>query len=335
MSPAERDQLRLQQLAERLEPTLRAAFLRFLNSLRPDQLPGLIARLESGDVAAVVDLIFGTEAVTSATAALRSTFAESMLRLVRTRSRDLSASLRLTVEAPVFSPTLIRAVRRWEDDAFRRVLEDTRNGLRETIAAELTRGIGPRQVAVALKSDVSLAGLTAYDAKIVQSFREALEEGRVKDALGRALRDKRYDKSLTGKALKPEQIEKMVAAYRRKLVAFRSETFARTAAIQAANEASSESWRAAVAQGAIPAAEVKRYWVVAQDERLCKICAPIPRMNPDGVALDGTFMTPNGPREGPTMHPGCRCTVFVRRERAGVIRAPQPGTTRLILPRAS
>jgi hypothetical protein len=148
-------------------------------------------------------------------------------------------------------------------------------------------------------------------------------------------RDKRFDRSLTGKPLKPEEIEKMVAAYRRELVAFRAETFARTAAIQAANEASSESWRAAVAQGAIPATEVKRYWIVAQDERLCKICEPIPRMNPDGVALDGTFMTPVWPREGPTMHPGCRCTVFVRRERAGVIRAPQPGTTRLILPRSA
>jgi hypothetical protein len=332
VTPADRAQLRLQELASRLEPALRAAFLRVVAALRPDQITDLVRRMEAGDIAGAVDLVFGRPEAVAAVTAMRATFAQSLIRLTQATTRDLSSSLRLTIAAPVASPDLIAAVRRWEDGAFARVLADTRAGLRETIATELQRGIGPRQVAVALKGDISFAGLTDYDARIIRSFREALEEGRVGDALQRTLRDRRFDRALSGRPLTPAEIEKMVAAYRRKLVAFRAETFARTAAMQAANEASAIGWREAIAQGAIPATEVKRYWVVAQDERLCKVCAPIPSMNPDGVGLDEPFMTPKGPMRSAPAHANCRCATYVRRERPNVRRAPQPGTTRLILP---
>jgi hypothetical protein len=89
-----------------------------------------------------------------------------------------------------------------------------------------------------------------------------------------------------------------------------------------------------VEQGRIPATEIKRYWVVAADERLCPVCAPIPDLNRDGVRLDGAFVTPNGPVSVPPLHPNCRCTTWIRRERPGVRQRPQPGTTRLVLPQA-
>jgi hypothetical protein len=213
------------------------------------------------------------------------------------------------VVAPVQSPELIAAVRRWEDGAFSRVRADVRDGLREVIATELQRGIGPRQVAVSLKQGVG-GGLTAYDAKIVQSFRQALEDGRTGDAMRRALRDRR--RKITAD-LTPAQIDKAVDAYRRKLIAFRAETFARTAAMQAANEANAVGWYEAIRQGAVPASEVRRYWIVARDERLCEVCSPIPDQNRDGVPLGESFITPNGPTLLPPIHPNCRCTTFIRR----------------------
>lgn len=332
MSPAERAQRRLQQLADRVEPGLRDAFLRMARAMAPDQIADLVRLLEDGAVDEAVDLVMRQSGTRAAIADVRATYARAVIALSRAAAVDLGRALRITVAAPVLSPPLVSAVRRWEDAAFARVLEDVREGLRETIATEVARGLGPRQVAVALKGAIGSGGLTAYDARIIASFRAALEEGRFADALGRTIRDKRFDRTLQrlaqGGKLTPAQVEKMVAAYRRKLVAWRAETFARTAAIQAANEASAVAWHEAVASGAIPAAEVRRYWVIAEDERTCKVCDGIAKAHPLGVGLAEPF----GKIQAPPAHPSCRCTVWIRRERTGVERRPTPGSTRLILP---
>lgn len=332
MSPAERAQRRLQQLADRVEPGLRDAILRMARAMAPDQVAALVRLLEDGAIDEAVDLVMRQSGTRAAIADVRATYARAVIALSRVAADDLARELRITVAAPVLSPPLVDAVRRWEDAAFARVVSDVRDGLRETIATEIARGLGPRQVAVALKGTIGAGGLTAYDARIIASFRAALEEGRFADALGRTIRDKRFDATLRriakGGKLTPAQVEKMVAAYRRKLIAWRAETFARTAAIQAANEASAAAWHEAVASGAIPATEVRRYWVIAEDERTCPVCRGIADAHPLGVGLTDSF----GAVQSPPAHPNCRCTVWIRRERAGVARRPTPGSTRLILP---
>jgi hypothetical protein len=125
----------------------------------------------------------------------------------------------------------------------------------------------------------------------------------------------------------------MVTAYRRKLVSLRAETFARTASIDSANAGQTAAWEAAVAQGAVPLEQIRRYWIVADDERLCPRCEPIPRLNPNGVGLREPFITPEGFVLRPTVHPQCRCTCWLVNEVPGVVKRPQPGTTRLILPK--
>jgi hypothetical protein len=333
MTPAERAQRRLQYLADRLEPSLRKAFLEMAASLSPESLAQLMRLLESGDIDAAVAYLSGSTRAVAAVTAVRAAYAGGIIRTVAAVVRDIGADgpRRLVIASPVASPDLIAAVRRWEDGAFARVQREVRAGLRETIASELARGIGPRQVAVSLKTGMG-GGLTAYDRKIINSFRAALEEGRVGDAARRTLRDRRLKISDT---LTPAQIDKAVAAYERKLIAFRAETFARTSAMAAANEASGVGWKEAVRQGVVPAAEVKRFWVVSADERLCPTCAPVPGLNENGVGLDDLFTTPNGPALHPPLHANCRCVAYVRRVRAGVRQLPAPGTTRLVLPRTA
>jgi hypothetical protein len=46
---------------------------------------------------------------------------------------------------------------------------------------------------------------------------------------------------------------------------------------------------------------------VTPDDRLRETHAAVPGMNPDGVALDGTFETPLGRSSGPPLEPLCRC----------------------------
>lgn len=324
------DAARLRALADRIAPSLRRAYLRALDQLRASFATTEVVRaLDSGDIELAVQRVFDSAQADAALRAIRVKYVEGVVQLLPPASDALPrvpGRLAIRVQAPVVSPELIAAARRFEDNAFARITAQARDGLRARVAAELERGIGPRQIASALKTQMGV-GLTAYDEQLVGSFRRALVEGRTRDALARALRDVRFDRSLANGTLTPEKIERMVTAYRRKLVAFRADTFARTTAIQAANEASLASWESAVAQGAVDIDTIRRYWIVSDDERLCPICEPIPDTNADGVGLRDTFDTPVGPLLTPTAHPNCRCTVWIRVERAGVRQRPAPGTT--------
>jgi hypothetical protein len=109
--------------------------------------------------------------------------------------------------------------------------------------------------------------------------------------------------------LTPAFINDMEALYAQRLIAARAETIARTETLGAANWGAQESWRQAVQDGGLPG-EVKQFWIVTPDDRLCPICVEIPGMNPDGVGLGEPFETPEGPVEGPPApHPNCRCSV--------------------------
>ena len=329
MTARERAAARLLRWADHQEPAIKRAILDAWRDVQQFvDVRELTRRLVANDLDGVVDLLFSRSDTQQAEARVRATFARA---LQTTREQTIRTFL-VRVAAPIADPILLRLVREWENGAFRRIREDVRLGIREQVASELARGVGPRQVAVALKAEIGRVGLTAYDERLINTFRRALEEGRTREALGRALRDRRYDPSLSGKALTPAQIERMVAAYRRKLVAFRAETHARTAALQAANDGQTAAWEDAVAQGRVPLEQVRRYWVVAEDERLCTRCAPIPGMNRQGVGLRESFTTPEGVRRSPVVHPNCRCTIFTRVVRPNVVPRPAPGRDVLILP---
>lgn len=321
---------RLDAIAQRMEPRLRTAFITYVRSLAPEKLGALVEALTVSDVTGAVEQLLNQPGVTAAVAQTRGAFATALQAAAGPEAAAISTVLRVRVIAPVMSTGLLQALQRFENGAFAAIQQEVRDGLRELVTRELSTGIGPRQAAVAIKQQLSIGGLTAYDERIITSFRTALQEGRYTDALRRAIRDKRYDRTLrkliAGGKLSPQQIDAMTAAYRRKLVAFRADTFARTQAIQAANDASSASWRQAVEQGVVPAAQVRRYWVVADDERLCKICEPMPDRHPTGVGLDEDFTLPDGtPIYSPPAHPNCRCAASVRRERLDVRPAPAPG----------
>lgn len=333
MTPGERARQRLLALAYKFEGPLRDAFQRAVSSLTPEQLAPIVKLLERGDVDGVIDTLFTQPDAVQQLHSIRQRYAEALTGLSRSIGRDLA--LTMHVQTKVLSKGLVDALRAWEDDAFRKIAADLRAGLRESMVAELAKGIGPRQIAVALKSPISASGLTAYDVRIIESFRNSLADGRYGDALGRSLRDRRFDATIKGLLkrnanLSPEQIDKMVAAYRRKLVAWRAETFSRTAAVQAANDAQRDVWEQQIDAGTLTLDEVRRFWIVAEDERLCKACAPIPELNPDGVGLREPFRTSDGFVDGPQLHPNCRCTVWYRRVRTGVRQRPAPGNVLLL-----
>jgi hypothetical protein len=70
-----------------------------------------------------------------------------------------------------------------------------------------------------------------------------------------------------GGALTETQIEKMTAAYRRKMVAFNTETIARTATLDALKLGQRLSWEAAIENGYVAEERVFKTWVGVMDSR--------------------------------------------------------------------
>jgi len=319
----------IERLAARLEGPLREAVLRAARTLPTQAARGrLAALLAAGDVSGVVDYLGDHPDVVAAWSRVRHTYSAQLIVAAQSNVRRINAVLGLGVPTPVVNDAILRAVGRWNDDTFRRVRADAREALREVVTDTLNAGGGPRRAAQQLTARIGNGVLSRYDAGLVRSFREQLASDPAR-ALRRTLRDKRYDKTL-GKpgALTREQIDRMATAYERKLAAWRSQTIARTAAMQAANDGQHAAWREAVASGSVDAADVRRYWIVADDERMCTVCAPVPDMNARGVGLDELFSTPIGQVLTPVLHPNCRCTTWTRVERRAFDPAPTPGIFR-------
>lgn len=85
--------------------------------------------------------------------------------------------------------------------------------------------------------------------------------------------------------------------------------------IEAGAKGSREAWRQMVRQNVYPNG-VDRFWYTAKGERTCPKCSAMPGLNKNGRGLDEPFMNEEGnPVDGPPLHPGCRCVVFVKPRR--------------------
>lgn len=116
-----------------------------------------------------------------------------------------------------------------------------------------------------------------------------------------------YQKGLIEQGKSASAVEKLVEKYRKRLVATRATTIARTETIRAANMGQQMSWQSATAAGLITT-KAERMWIVTRDDRTCKsICVP---MRSQKRGLDQAFMSGKGYEVmTPPAHPRCRCAM--------------------------
>lgn len=150
---------------------------------------------------------------------------------------------------------------------------------REVVLAALrdgvARGLNPVELSRIFRDTV---GLTSVQSGYVANYRRALERlhldnGAKVNALQRALRDGRFDRTViaaarNGSALSAAQIDTMVGRYRERWIAYRARTIGRTQALRAAHMGELAAWEASIANGDINAAEVIQTWETARDERV-------------------------------------------------------------------
>lgn len=231
----------------------------------------------------------------------------------------IERATKITFDLTPATSTLESGVNSETASLVREIDNTTRDGIASVIRQGLRDGVNPRETARQIRD---LIGLTERQARAIESYRAALVRGDAANALGRALRDKRFDptvsRMLSGD-LKPtpEQIDKYVTRYKEKMLSYRAETISRTESLNALHVGQRAAWDNSIEQGKVKKAQIRRQWIVGKDERTCDICMVIPGMNPDGAGWEEDFETPVGPVYMPTIHPDCRCSLWIWLESFG------------------
>lgn len=305
------------------EPAVAAALTAAVQALRDRitdaQLVDIIGR---GDVDALLDQI-DFEPV-------RFAFRDAMAAAADRTPQGFTAAngqtvgawpLSIQVRFDTLAPYAVAALREFESRAVDVLRQDIRGGFVTAIREGVAAGKNPIDTARRVRD---LIGLPDNLVRATASYREALLSGnttQLRDAVDRALRDARFDRSVLRAiadkaAVDPEKVERMVAAYSRRALQFNAETLARTATMDALNQGNRLAWRHAIETGAVQIYELRRFWIIARDERTCPRCRPIPSLNPEGRGMDEPFVTPyDGLVMLPTLHYRCRCVTYTRFDR--------------------
>lgn len=313
----------LMQAADKLAPALRQAFIDAVNAVKGTvDEKALADAIASGDVTKVMALLDiqnklagalqgkGLDAgVLSVQGALQATFAAganvALLQLPKTISVDLSFNL--------MNPKSVEFLNKYTFDLIQQVSQDTKDAVQEVVTRAFQEGGHPFQQAREIKQFI---GLTQSQEQAVTNYRNALMNGGtsdLKDALSRALRDGRYDKTLlraiqNQQGVPQDKIDAMVQRYRERFIQYRARNIARTESIRAANHGQIALWKQAVDQDLL-AEDVERVWIISGDADTCDECE---ELDGETAGLDEEFAP--GIYMPPDPHPSCRCTTGLTKD---------------------
>lgn len=165
----------------------------------------------------------------------------------------------------------------------REIVADQVVAARNFIVAGMESGTGPRTVGLDLVGRLNKAtglreggvlGLTSAQEQWIRNYAAELSDpDLLPQALQRALRDKRFDKTIAaairnGKGLDADTIAKLVRSYRNKALKLRGETIGRTEALQSLHQAAFEAMQQAIDAGQVDADLVYGVWFDSRDFRV-------------------------------------------------------------------
>ena len=311
MTPTERAlYLRIQRRAGSMSPEMSAAILKAFQRIRASFTDAQLQRLvASGGAERLIQQALGEAMLNRAYAPVRERVRSAVVDNARYFSRDVPKPARIDFVFNMLNPRVIDGITRLET----RVMTTLSDAVRETVRAHIENGlrdgVNPREVARGIRG---IIGLAPNQEEAVRNWRRALEgaEG-ARSPFAYKLRDKRFDASVRKGGLAPAQIEKMVDAYRRKMLAFHAETVSRTATLDALKLGQRLSWEDAVEQGIIDRNRLTRTWVGVMDER----------ERDSHVAMEGETVAFDEPYSNGQIQPGsgefnCRCIERFSQRRA-------------------
>lgn len=294
LSPQDRRlYLRVQRKAATLSPEAASELLRAYEAIRAELSPAELQRLiESGRFDQLIDDALLDKHL--------QPFRERLIESVRKGAQSVEiANFRGGFD--MLNPRVIDGIRALDSRVMNTIKQDIRETVRAYVENGLRDGVAPRTIARDLRSTI---GLAPNQAEAVANYRAELESG--KRGLHRSLRDRRFDKA----DLTPERIDRMVAAYEKRMTAHHANTVSRTATVDSLKLGQRLSWEEAVDKGIVDRGELWRKWISVGDDR---VRPEHQRMNGEEVPFDSHYS--NG-----DMVPGestwnCRCIerVIVKR----------------------
>ena len=207
------------------------------------------------------------------------------------------------------------SIMRQSELEFRNIVEEQVRLIRAAMTQALEEGLGSVQAANLFKDSVVL---TQYQQGVVDNFERALRSN-VSNALSRVLRDRRFDPSIEraireSRALTEQQITKMVERYKKRMIALRAETIARTEGQIAVNRARHAATKQLSTKVGIAMDSIRRVWRTTLDGRERHTHR---MMNRQVRGVDEAFRSPSkaklmfpGDRSAPAKEViNCRCVV--------------------------
>lgn len=310
-------------VADRLAGRVRRAYLNAVQVAAASlSLKDIASALQRGDTNAITAMIAQALAgalkgagLTAGTPSMQDALQAVYAAAAKAAVAELPSTVSVGLSFNLMNPEAVRFLEAYSMDLIRQTTADVRAAINQVIMRGFQDGV---TVADSAREIRSIIGLTARQEMQIQNYRNALSGGSqdLRDALSRALRDGRYDRTLLRaineeKALTQAQIDALTQRYRERMLNYRADMVARTETVRAANSGQRETWRQARQQGLLPDG-VLREWEVSGDDRTCDTCDGL---DGETAALDEAFA---GGYEAPPAHPNCRCTtklVFPARER--------------------
>jgi len=247
------------------------------------------------------------------------------------------ASVGFAMAFDALSPTALSFLSGYTFSLIREMSKESRLAIGQVVQEAFREGGHPYSQARDIRN---MIGLTRRQSRAVWNFRRMLDSGdpsQLREALTRALRDRRFDPSIwrairQEAGIRRDRVDTMVERYHQRYLQYRARTIARTETIRASNAGQLEAWQQARQQGLLDADRTRRKWIVTLP---CPLCRQIRDMNKDGVPLDEPFMGPDGPIDYPPAHPNCRCTVGLSFVEAKPTRIQRPSRTAPATPATS
>lgn len=305
---------KLNRRARRLSPDLAERQFRAWRIIR-DSLNEreLIEAINAGFIDTLLDRVLGDDVLDPAFAGLRQRLDRGVMDMSQTIAmNDLPGRMRGDVD--VLNPEAVQAARALDTEVVSRLKGEVRDTFRQHVAAGIREGKAPQTIARGAKD---MLGLAPNQEEAVRNFRSMIEAGDA-EALTRKLRDRRFDPTLKKvfageKSLSKSQANRMVDAYRRRMISFNANTHARTAAVDAHKAGQRIAWEDAIRRDVVDRSRLKREWVNVGDS---KVRPEHREVNGEVVGFDEPFSTGELIPGESTFNCRCHARTFVSRERA-------------------
>ena len=285
---------RVRRRAARLEPDIARAFLRGIDELRASLNVADMARLiDSGQIEVLLDRYVSDPQVRASFTDLQRQMLESVKTATETMAREIPPAFVAAARGISFNylnPRVIDAVNRLDTHAMQTLAEGLRESVRDQIRAGVEAGVNPRSVARTLRQTVGLApnqakAVANFRAQLVAGSRAALQRKLAKGVLttpsGKVIANRAHalGQGLSGRdlamlqtklgrePLTREAIDRMVADYQKRLLAWNAETNARSLALQSEKLGQRLSYEDMIAKGIVDRERLMRRRVEVLDER--------------------------------------------------------------------